>query len=415
VNPLAALLDFFLDWRGRLGQTRALLLGLALLLTVLGIAFVHSTTSLPDDPFPSRMAMDQIRKAAVGLGLMLFVISIDYRLIERCAYVIYAVLIAVLGGLLVWKRLTGEDLIRWIQIGSLWIQPSEPMKIVLILALARYLKFRTDMRKLSGLVVPFGITLVPFILIVAQPNLGTAMMLLPILLAALFLSGARRTHLAVAVLAGILVFPAIILAIYYLPGVSNIILEPYQQKRFIAYIERDPANAYQLQQAQIAFQAGGLSGKGYHGGPQNNLGYLPKRHTDFIFAVVGEELGFLGAAGLAVAFYVLVVLCLRVAIHTREPFGRLVAVSVAVAFGFQGSENMCMNLGLTPITGVPLPFVSHGGSSLVASFIALGLVLNVAFRRVRVVASQDFVAAEEAEVMLVVDDHPDGAQRFPGR
>ncbi len=416
MNPLGTLASFFLNWKGRLGKTRAFLLGSAVLLTGVGIAFVHSTTSEGSEAFPSEMAMNQLGKAGVGLLVLLLVIAIDYRLIERAAYLAYAGLLAVLGAILVTKKLTGDELMRWVQIGFLNIQPSELMKIALVLALARYLKFRSDMRSLAGLIVPFLLTLVPFVLVMAQPNLGTALMLPPILLVVLFLGGARRTHLGAALLAVALVFPAALLANRYL-DVPAPFMKKYQVERLTAFIHRDEVQAagYQLRESLIAFEKGGATGRGYRKGTQNSLGFLPAKHTDFIFAIIGEEWGFAGAAGVVLAFFALVVLCLRVALHTREPFGRLVCAAIAMSFATQGLENFGMTLGLTPITGVPLPFVSFGGSSLVTSLLALGLVLNVAFRRVRVVASQDLNPTREARVLVVVDDHPAGAQRFPDR
>jgi rod shape determining protein RodA len=421
LKHLDSLLEFLFAWEGRLAKTRACLLGAALLLTAIGIAFVHSTTAdtIAGEPesFPSASALDQMKKAGVGLAAMLLVIAIDYRLIERASYLVYVTIVGVLGFVLVGKRISGEDLERWVQIGFLNVQPSEVMKIALILALARYLKFRSDMRSLSGLAMPIAITLVPFILVAAQPNLGTALMLPPILLAILFLGGARRSYLIGAIVVAALVFPAAYYASIYIGKVPGI--DPYQMIRIQLYLEPDSVSksqeGYQLAQSIISFQSGGLTGQGYHQGPQNTLDHLPARQTDFIFAVIGEELGFVGAAAVVLLFFSLVLLCLLVALYTREPFGRLVAVAVAVGFVAQGVQNMGMTLCLTPITGVPLPFVSFGGSSLVASFIAVGLVLNIAFRQVRVVASQDLNPLEEERVMVVIDDHPAGATRFPGR
>ncbi len=419
MNPFAALSDFFFTSADRLGKTRALLLGSALLLTAVGIAFVHSTTAPDGTGFPSELAADQIKKAAVGMLFLLAVIAFDYRIIERAAYPIYGALILVLAGLLVAKRASGEQLVRWIQVGFVNIQPSELMKIALVLALARYLKFRSDIRSLAGLAGPFALTLVPFLLIVLQPNLGTALMLPPILMALLFVGGARRAHLFAAIALGALLFPAILATNAYLPEISARFIKGYQVTRLTAFLYRDgetvKTSGYQLQESLLSFRGGGLTGRGYQEGEQNNLGFLPARHTDFIFAVIGEEWGFIGAVAVVLTFFALVVLSLRVAFRTREPFGRLVASAIAVGFAAQGLENFGMTVGLTPITGVPLPFVSFGGSSLVASYLALGLVLNIGYRRVRVVASQDLNPVEEARVMVVVDEHPAGAQRFPGR
>jgi len=413
MNPLSTLLDFFLTSGDRLGKTRAALLGAALFLTAVGIAFVHSTTAAESEGFPSQEAQKQVAKAGVGLLLLLVVIVVDYRIIERAAYPIYAGLLLVLAALLWSKRASGEGLVRWVQLGFLNVQPSELMKLALVLTLARYLKFRSDLRSLWGLIVPFTLTVVPFFLVVAQPNLGTALMLPPILLGMLYVGGARWTHLGAALLLGALLFPAVLLAHRYLPDVSSRIVKDYQVRRLTAFLQRDEhtlqTSGYQLRESLIAFRGGGATGRGYRQGVQNNLGFLPAKHTDFVFAVIGEEWGFLGSGAVVLCFFTLVALCLRVALRTREPFGRLVAAAIGVGFASQGLENFGMTLGLTPITGVPLPFVSFGGSSLVTSYLALALVLNIAYRRVRVVASQDLNPVIEKKIRVLVDEHPAGA------
>jgi rod shape determining protein RodA len=243
-------------------------------------------------------------------------------------------------------------------------------------------------------------------------------MLPPVLLALLFVAGARRSHLAAALVAGLLMFPAMIAIDEFLPrDISERIVKPYQVERLKAYLRRDHHSrldeGYQLRQSIIAFGSGGITGKGYQEGTQNRLKLLPARHTDFIFAIIGEEWGLAGTGGVLSLYVALVLLCFRVAIRTREPFARLVATGVAVLFAAQGFENLGMTLGLTPITGIPLPFVSFGGSSLVTSYLAVGLVLTIASRPVRVVASQDLNPRDEEEVIYVVDDHPAGAIPFP--
>jgi rod shape determining protein RodA len=178
----------------------------------------------------------------------------------------------------------------------------------------------------------------------------------------------------------------------YRQGDSLSILKPYQLARiksFVTPIEEGGEASYHLRQSVIAIGSGGATGKGLGQGTQNTLRWLPESHTDFIFSVIGEEWGFIGAAGVALLFLFLVVSLLRIAILTREPFGRLVVTGIAVAIAAQSLENMGMTMQLTPITGVPLPFVSHGGSSLLTSYIALGVASSVGSLRVRVVASAD--------------------------
>ena len=185
MNPLATLLEFFRPQRDRLWRTRMALILCAAALTSIGIAFVHSATATPelDASFPSSMAHTQLVKALVGVAALAATVLIDYRRIERWAYIFYGTVVLILASLLVAKRASGEQLVRWVQIGFLNIQPSELMKLALVVALGRYLKFRSDLRSVVGLVVPLALTMLPFVLVVAQPNLGTALMLPPMRIA----------------------------------------------------------------------------------------------------------------------------------------------------------------------------------------------------------------------------------------
>jgi rod shape determining protein RodA len=241
----------------------------------------------------------------------------------------------------------------------------------------------------------------------AQPNLGTALMLPPILMAVLFVGGARR--ITSAPRSSWSAWCSHRLPSEPPPRQAAL---PYQMQRINALstaMRRPPATSPGVPDR---LREGGDRSRVLQG-TQNSPASLPAKHRLHL-AIIGEEWGSRAPRVVAI-FFVLVVLCLRVALQTREPFGRLMCAAIAISFASQGLENFGMTLGLTPITGVPLPFVSFGGSSLVTSFMALGLVLNVAFRRVRVVASQDLNPTEEVRVLVVVDDHPAGAQRFPDR
>jgi rod shape determining protein RodA len=254
-------------------------------------------------------------------------------------------------------------------------------------------------------------------LIARQPDLGTSLMLPPVLLALLYVAGAKRWLLIATVLLGIASLPLVYLLRDVLP-----LLRGYQMLRLTGFFEQsDPRilkeHAYQLYQSLIAIGSGGLTGQGLGCGHQNRLLWLPEKQTDFIYSVVGEEWGFAGVAAVAVLFLVFSVLCLRVAFATREPFGRLVAAGVAVAFASQSVQNMGMTVGLTPIAGVPLPFVSFGGSSLLNSYFSLGLVVGIARRQVRVVASRDLDPQDRPRALPVVSGHGGGllTGRWPVR
>jgi rod shape determining protein RodA len=226
------------------------------------------------------------------------------------------------------------------------------------------------------------------VLVIRQPDLGTSLMFPAILLGMLYIAGARPRYLAAAVLLGVLSVPTL-----YFLGDQLSLLHRYQLRRIEAFMDQGDqvagAAPEQLQESLIAIGSGGLRGKGFGKGTQNTLGRLPERHTDFIFSIIAEEWGFVGAATVTVLLLFLVLLILRVAVLTREPFGRLAVTGVGVAFAAQSLENLGMTMGLTPITGIPLPFVSHGGSSLVVSYLALAVAFNVATRRVRVMAPKD--------------------------
>ncbi|MBI4607281.1 MAG: rod shape-determining protein RodA [Planctomycetes bacterium] len=388
---------------GKVGRWRLVLFASSLALTALGILFVHSTTAY-GDPFPSRGARGQILKAAVALAGLLVAARLDYRHLDRWAYAIFWTVAAVLAGMLAVKLASGGRN-RFIHLYLFQVQPSELMKIGLILALARYLRFREDQKRVAGLVGPFSLTLGPMILVLLQPNLGLSLMFPPVLVAMLFVSGSRPRHLATAAVAGVTLLAAAYLASDRLP-----LLQRYQRDRLQSFVARGSASSrnqgFQLRQSLIAVGSGGPLGKGYGRGTQNTLDYLPEKETDFIFSIVAEETGFAGAGALVLLYGVLVTSILRIGLYTREPFGRLVAAGIGVSFAAQAFENIGMTLGLTPITGIALPFVSLAGSNLVASHLAVGIVLSIGARRVRVVAPKDLDPPAAARVHRLLDDRP---------
>ncbi len=419
-----SILQFFFNPTKHLWATRMALLGCVLALTTLSVLFVNSTTGgAADATVLTVSARNQLLKAAVGLFLLLVILTMDYRHVERVAYYLYFILLVLLVGLLAYKRIAGVK--RWFELGLFNLQPSELMKVTLIVTLASYLRFRKDQRRLAGLVRPFLWTFVPMVLVVAQPDLGTSLMLPPILLAMLFVSGARRSHLGYAVLAGALMVPAVVLVHTSLPTeISERFVRPYQAKRVYSWLavhfpkleEDNPSlrdRGHQLRQSRYALISGGLGGQGYGRGMRNRLSLLPACQTDFIFAIIGEEWGFLGAGSVVALLWLVVILCFRVAYFAREPFARLVATGVGTLFAAQSLQNLGMTMGLTPITGLPLPFVSFGGSSMVSSYLAIAVVLAIAYRPVLVMASQDLNPRDERRAFRIVDFHPAGANRIP--
>lgn len=264
---------------------------------------------------------------------------------------------------------------RWFAIGSVRVQPSEFGKYALLLLLARTIALEGDkVRTWRGLALPAVLTLIPFLLIAKQPDLGTALTYVPILAVCLFAAGARVRHFATV---GALVAAVLPIAWFFL-------LHDYQKERVITFISparSSQGGAYQALQSQIAVGAGGLLGKGFEQGTQGALGFLPFRHTDFIFAVVGEEWGFVGGV-LLLALYGLVLYALgEIALGTRDLEGRLVVVGVATILLTQVAVNIAMATGICPVVGITLPLVSYGGSSLLANLGGLGLAASVAMRK----------------------------------
>ncbi len=336
----------------------------------------------------------QIFYAVSGVVLMFVTLVPSYQKVGRYTYIAYGVTIVLLI-LLVLDRYFDLPLIpvrnnsrRWIDFRIFSLQPSEFMKPILILTLARYLRFRSSYRRWRGLVVPFLLTIFPMVLILKQPDLGTMLMLLPVLFAMLFVAGARLRHLAIIIALGCVTMP-----IFFQLGMKD-----YQRDRIrVLFRQYDDDAAwhkdqgYQLRQSKIALGTGGLTGEGYGEGVfVQYTELLPEEHNDFIYAIIGHQWGLIGGVLVILAYCVIIVLGLEVALVTNDPFGRLLAVGVVVMIVVQALLNVCMTVGLAPITGMTLPFVSFGGSSMWANFIGLGLLVNVAQRRPMLIAHKPF-------------------------
>ena len=283
---------------------------------------------------------------------------------------------------------------NWIGLGSFSLQPSELLKVGFVLVLARYLRFGRNYRTLGGLVPPFLLAGVPVALILKQPDLGTALVFLPTLFALLYVAGARLRHLLGVIGMALVAAPLLWLSGTDLPGFRHgpEFVRPYQRERVYAMFNDDAQTlkqtGFQQQSALIAFGSGGAWGKGIGRVPVGLR--VPESQNDMIFAAVGEQFGLFGAALLVAAYAVLFASGVSVAQNTREPFGRLLAVGVVALLAGQAFLNLSVALKLMPVTGVTLPFVSAGGSSLIASYMAAGLLLNVGQTRPFVMAQESF-------------------------
>lgn len=344
------------------------------------------------------LALKQVFFMVTGLALMLVTILVPYQRLGEVALVIYFAVVALLL-LLVADRFIDIPLIpvirgsrRWIGGSSLALQPSEFMKPALIIALAWWLRYRRTVRTWTGLCMPFALTVIPMGLIILQPDLGTVLMLLPVLFAMLFVAGARLRHLGTIITLGIIAMP-----IFYFTG-----MKPYQRERVQVVLKQNTnderwhmAQGYQLRQSKIAMATGGLLGEGYGRGVFVQYDLLPDEHNDFIFAIIVHQWGLLGGLAVVLAYVIIVFLGIEVAGVTNDPFGRLLVVGVIVMIVMQALLNIGMTMGLTPITGMTLPFVSYGGSSLWANFIALGLLVNVAKRRPMLIMRPPFEYSDD--------------------
>jgi len=262
------------------------------------------------------------------------------------------------------------------------------------MALARYLRFRSNYRTLTGLLPPFALALFPVMLILKQPDLGMAALFIPTLLAMLFVAGARGKHIMLVIAMGAVLAPIVLLGGSNLPIFRHLpmILKPYQSARVTAMFSSDPQimrdQGYQRERALAAMGVGGLTGKGL--GNVSVSRSVPEAYDDMIFAVIGEQFGFIGSIVVLTAYVVLFAAGVEISASTREPFGKLVALGVVALLASQALLNLMVVMGLFPVTGVTLPFISYGGSSLLASYIAAGLLLNIGQNRPLVIARDAF-------------------------
>ena len=376
-------------WQGRLGGLRLVMLFAALGLILVGLASIYSTAGRG----AATKQLVLVGLASVGF---LAVNLVPYQVLGRISYGLFGVamllLLLLLGGKYLHilpgliRPIRGEY--RWIDLGVLQFQPSEIAKLSYILALAWYLRHRKNYRRIKGLVGPFVLSLAPMLLIILERDLGTTMLFLPVLFAVLFVAGARVKHLLVIVALALLTAPLF----YFL------VMEDYQQKRILAWIKQDDTDdaywlrneGYQLRQSKICIATGQVTGQGWELSRFVRRKLPPDQHNDFIFAMIGHQWGLVGCLAVLLFYALIIVGGIEIAGQQSEPFGRLLTVGICALIAAQMFINVGMTLGLMPITGMTLPFVSYGGSSLLASFLALGLLVNVARHRPHQLAGASF-------------------------
>lgn len=351
------------------------LLTTTLLAIALGTAMIYSATRVSsslDTSLLDNLVIRQILYALAGLVLMFVIALVDYRFLENFQHPLYLAGVGLLAALVIAGRIAGGAQ-RWFLEGS--IQPSELAKLVVIVTLAKYLADRGNDMRVHHVLFSAVYVALPMVLIYLQPDLGTALILGAIWLVMAFIGGVKWWQLALLGMGAILALPWAWLQ-----------LEDYMRDRILLFLNPDHdllGAGYNINQARIAVGSGGLLGQGFASGTQSQLHFLRVRHTDFVFSVLAEELGFIGALLLFILLAVIILRILRVASLARGPFGRLIVCGVATVILVQSVVNIAVNMGLLPVTGMPLPFISYGGSSMVTLLMAQGLVQSVAMRHRR--------------------------------
>jgi rod shape determining protein RodA len=346
------------------------LLGITILLLSYGVLMIFSATAGSvsiDDSWRK-----QLLYSFIGVVLVLFISSIDYRFYDSLDKILYFVMIVLLAFVFILGTITHGTL-RWIDLIMFNIQPSELSKIIVVVCLATAMaRHEEEVKKFRFFLMSLAIVLPPMALIYLQPDLGTMLTLGFIWLCMVVMVGGRFLHLSF--FAGGLTLMA--------PIVWNFVLKDYMRSRLLLFLnpEANPDEYFNVRQALISIGSGGLFGKGYGSGTQSQLHFLRVRHTDFIFSVIGEELGLIGGILLFLLFLAMLWRIISISQRADDTLGRMIAIGVAALIFCQTSVNIGVNLGLLPVTGMPLPFISYGGSSLTTFLIGIGLVESVAMR-----------------------------------
>jgi len=382
--PLERLVSNLLAPRRPQGRLLALRLDYGLIVTtlvvaVVGVVIVYSATRsslLLHRESPHYFLNRQAGYVFAGVVVMVVLAAWDYRWLEHASWLLYAGLILALLSVFVIGS-TAQGATRWIQLGPVQFQPSAFGTVVLIVGAAAFCARKPEGLERGDLFKALGLAAIPILLVIKQPDLGSGIVMSIVLLVMLIVAGIPNRYLVLLVVSAV----AGIVAIIHLG-----ILKPYQEARITSFLHQgsnSQTTTYNLHQSIAAIGSGGFWGKGLFHGSQTNLSYVPSQRTDFIFSAVGEQLGFVGAATVLLLLGIVAWRMLRVAQTTRDPFGRLLATGSFTLIAFSAFENAGMAMGIMPVAGIPLPFLSYGGSATVAFFAAVGIVLSVELHRQR--------------------------------
>lgn len=356
--------------RVQLREIDWILIGLLLVNAIIGILLIYSASHYQ----PGNYYIRQIIWLLVSLAVLFLVLSIDYKVLMGFSPYFYLIFVIVLTALLIFGRMIAGAK-SWIRVAFFGGQPSELAKIAVVLILARiFSEFHRNYMSLGFAALSGAAVFVPVALVALQPDLGTALTFLPIAFGCLVFAGLNKKTVALCLIAAVLA------------GFAgwNFFLKDYQKKRIMTLVnpDQDPrGSGYHVLQSKIAIGSGGVAGKGFKKGTQSQLRFLPARHTDFIFSVLGEEFGFLGVFIVFLSYFFFLARMFRSVGKSRDRAGMYIVFMVACMLAFQFLVNVLMIIGLLPIIGIPIPLISYGGSSLLTSFLAVGLVVNVKMRR----------------------------------
>ncbi|MEW6076254.1 MAG: rod shape-determining protein RodA [Thermodesulfobacteriota bacterium] len=345
------------------------------LLGIIGIMTIFSAAASETPDLQKRLCLKQAMWFAGSMMMILFFLFFNYKRLFSWAEGIYIVSIVLLIAVLLLGREAGGAR-RWLPLGPISVQPSEMMKMALVIIIAKYYsqKSITGGLTLRHLIVPMVLTAVPFGLILVQPDLGTAMLL--VLITAFMTGFVKVRRRTVLVFGGALIAAA--------PLIWMFLLKSYQKLRVLTFLnpDRDPLGAgYHIIQSKIAIGSGMLFGKGYMKGTQNALAFLPEQHTDFIFSVLAEEWGLVGAGAVLLLYLFVIVWGIGIAYKCKDPFGIILSVGAIGVIFWQVVINVGMVMGLMPVVGVPLPLISYGGSSVLTFMMAIGVLMNISMKR----------------------------------
>lgn len=347
-----------------------ILLVTVLLLSIIGILMIYSATNnIEYSYFYHNSYLRQLFWILIGFIVMFIISKVNYVVWIEISYKLYffALFLLVLLFIVGKSKFGG---LRWFHLGPFSFQPSEFCKVVLILSLTRFIvDNKGKIELIYGLLKTFLMIAIPLVLIVIQPDLGTALIFIPVCFFVLLVGGVRVKYLICSFLSLLILSPLF----WHL-------LKDYQKRRLISFInpESDPlGSGYSIIQSKIAIGSGGIFGKGFLKGTQSQLNFLPEHHTDFIFSVIGEELGLIGVSIVLFLYYLFIMEGVKIAICAKDKAGKILATGVVFMFAIQIFVNIGMTLGLLPIVGIPLPFLSYGGSAFLFSMILVGILLNI--------------------------------------